>query len=105
MCKVMEHIIPSNAVEHLAPNSLIYDLQHGFRERLSCKTQLLSLIENLAHKISRRKQTDLILLDFSKAFDKVNHSVTLEATFIRNKECHSALDQNLPLVIAVEGCY
>ena len=52
----------------------MYDLQHGFRERRSCETQLVSLIEDLARKTSQGKQTDLILLDFSKAFDKVNHS-------------------------------
>ena len=52
----------------------MYDLQHGFWERRSCETQLVSLIEDLARKSSLGKQTDLILLDFSKAFDKVNHS-------------------------------
>ena len=52
----------------------MYDLQHGFRERRSCETQLVSLIEDLARNTSQGKQTDLILLDFTKAFDKVNHS-------------------------------
>ena len=33
-----------------------------------------SLVEDLARKSSLGKQTDLILLDFSKAFDKVNYS-------------------------------
>ena len=74
LCKVMEHIIASNLVRHLDSNGLMYDLQHGFRERRSCETQLVSLIEDLARKTSQGKQTDLILLDFSKAFDKVNHS-------------------------------
>ena len=31
------------------------------------------LVEDLARNVSKGKQTDLILLDFSKAFDKVNH--------------------------------
>ena len=35
------------------------------------------LIEDLARSASVRKQTDIILLDFSKAFDKVNHSKLL----------------------------
>ena len=74
LCKVMEHIIASNLVRHLDSNGLMYDLQHGFRERRPCETQLVSLIEDLARKISQGKQTDLILLDFSKTFDKVNHS-------------------------------
>ena len=32
------------------------------------------LVEDHARKASMGKQTDQILLDFSKAFDKVNHS-------------------------------
>ena len=52
---------------------ITYDLQHGFRERMSCETQLLQLIEDLARNMTEGKQTDLILLDFSKAFDKVSH--------------------------------
>ena len=52
-------------------------LQHGFREKRSCETQLIMLIEDLARNTSVGKQTDIILLDFSKAFDKVNHSKLL----------------------------
>ena len=74
LCKVMEHLIASNLAKHLDTNGLMYDLQHGFKERRSCEMQLASLVEDLACKSSQGKQTDLFLLDFSKAFDKVNHS-------------------------------
>ena len=55
----MEHIIASNIVKHLDSHGLMYDLQHGFRERRSCETQLVSLVEDLARKSSQGKQTDL----------------------------------------------
>ena len=74
----MEHIIASNLIKHLDSNGLMYELQHGFRERRSCETQLASLVEDLARKSSQDKQTDLILLDFSKAFDKVNNSKLIQ---------------------------
>ena len=54
-----------------------HDLQHGFRERRSCETQLIILIDELSKNMQSRKQTDLILLDFSKAFDKVAHEKLL----------------------------
>ena len=54
-----------------------YDLQYGFRERRSYETRLASLTEDLAHKTSQGKQTDVILSDFSKAFDKVDHTKLL----------------------------
>ena len=74
LCKVLEHILASNIVRHLDGQGLMYDLQHGFREKRSCETQLIMLVEDLARNAGLGKQTDLILLDFSKAFDKVNHS-------------------------------
>ena len=61
-------------VKHLNAHDLLYDLQHCFREKRSCETQLTMLVEDLVRNVSKGKQTDLILLVFSKAFDKVNHS-------------------------------
>ena len=52
---------------------ILYDHQHGFHERRSCETQLIQLVEELFRNTSQGRQTDLILLDFSKAFDRVNH--------------------------------
>ena len=69
----MKHIIASSITKHFNQNNILYDLQHGFRDRRSCETQLLQLIEDLARNMTESKQTDLILLDFSKAFDKVSH--------------------------------
>ena len=67
LCKVLEHILGSNIFRH------VYDLQRGFRERRSCETELIMLVEGLAGSASGTRRTDLILLDFSKAFDKVSH--------------------------------
>ena len=77
LCKVLEYILASNIVKHLDGQGILYDLQHGYREKRSCETQLIMLIEDLARSASVGKQTDIILLDFSKAFDKVNHSKLL----------------------------
>ena len=76
-CKVLEHILASNIVKHLGEHGILYGLQHGFREKRSCETQLIMLIEDFAMSTSVGKQTDIILLDFSNAFDKVNHSKLL----------------------------
>ncbi len=73
----MEHVVTSNLVRHLNQHNILYDLQHGFREKLSCETQLAMLVEDLARNASTGTQTDLVLLDFSKAFDKVSHNKLL----------------------------
>ena len=73
LCKVMEHIIASNLTAHFNKHNILYDLQHGFRQKRSCETQLIQLVEDLGRQLIQGNQVDLILLDFSKAFDKVNH--------------------------------
>ena len=69
----MEHVITKHILNHLESNSLLYDLQHGFRHSRSCETQLLSFVQELAANSDKNIQTDLIIMDFSKAFDKVPH--------------------------------
>ena len=77
LCKVLEHIVASNLVTHLDSHQLLYDLQHGFRSKRSCETQFVMLMENMSRNAIAGQQTDLILLDFSKAFDMVNHEKLL----------------------------
>ena len=72
-CKIQEHILTSNILKHLDKNTILTDCQHGFRARRSCETQLLTLTYELAKSLDKGIQQDLIILDFSKAFDKVPH--------------------------------
>ena len=48
LCKVLEHIVASDLVTHLDSHQLLYDLQHGFRSRRSCETQLVILMEDMS---------------------------------------------------------
>ena len=60
---------------------ILADYQHGFRSQRPCETQLVQfvhdIISNLDHvdgAVNRgHKQTDLIIMDFAKAFDKLPH--------------------------------
>ena len=54
-------------------NNILYDLQHGFRKSRSCESQLLKFIQELAKDNNKNIQTDLIIMDFTKAFDEVPH--------------------------------
>ena len=48
LCKILEHILASNIARHLDEQGLMYDLQHGVWEKMSCETQLIMLVEDLA---------------------------------------------------------
>ena len=77
-CKTFEHIVVSNMMKHLEHHKILTDTQHGFRARRSCETQLLTLVDELAKGLDKRKQLDLAVLDFSKAFDSVPHERLLK---------------------------
>ena len=72
-CKLMEHIVLSHISKHIAVNKILIDEQHGFRQKLSTTTQLISATHDWAHTLQLRGQTDVIFLDFRKAFDRVPH--------------------------------
>ena len=56
-------------MNYLESNNILSD----FRKKRSCETQLLVTVHDLAAGLDRHQQIDAILLDFSKAFDKVPH--------------------------------
>ena len=71
--KVIELIIAFNISKHINKHNALNELQHGFHKKRSCETELIQLIEDLGRQLTLGKQTYLVLLDISKAFDKVNH--------------------------------
>ena len=64
-------------MDHLNTYNIINPIQHGFRPGLSCQTQLILLIEDILRAMDQNYQVDLIMLDFSKAFDTVAHNKLL----------------------------
>ena len=78
-CKLLEHIVLSSIIDHFDRHRVLCDEQHGFRVKRSCESQLLITIDDITRNMEEGDQTDIILLDFAKAFDKVPpQSVILE---------------------------
>ena len=71
--KVMENILASNIMHHLDANFILSETQHSFHHNRSCETQLTSLLYDLTYTFDQRIQTDMVILDFAKAFDTVPH--------------------------------
>ena len=62
---------------HLESNKILIENQHGFRHSRSCETQLLMFVDELLRSMSKGKQIDAVIMDFSKAFDMVPHNSLL----------------------------
>ena len=56
---------------------LDWNFQHGFLNGKSTETQILSVFDNISKVLDGGGQTDIIYLDFSKAFDSVPHHLLL----------------------------
>ena len=76
-CKLLEHIVHSTTMDFLDSNNILTPYQHGFRQGRSCESQLLTTLNDFTKTFNSSGQTDAILLDFSKAFDKVDHKILL----------------------------
>ena len=72
-CKVLKHIISSQVIDHFSKFNILSDAQHRFRPKRSCESQLIITIHEIAQALDQGEQTDVRLLDFQKAFDKVPH--------------------------------
>ena len=77
LIKVFERVMRKHLVSYFEDNNLIPDNQHGFRKNRSCLTQLIEHIDLVLKSLSEGEEVDVIYLDFSKAFDKVDHNILL----------------------------
>lgn len=77
MSKVLEKIINMQLREHTEQNHILPDTQSGFRENHGCSTALANVTDNIMQANDLGKITVLTLIDFSKAFDTINHEVLL----------------------------
>ena len=63
--------------KHFDKHNVLTNLNHGFRKGFSCETQLTITVDDLCRNLDKGIQTDVAILDFSKAFDKVPHDKLL----------------------------
>ena len=63
-----------NRVEN---NKVITRSQHGFVKNWSCQTNLIAFFDKVTKLVDQGNTMDIVDLDFSKAFDKVDHNLLL----------------------------
>jgi hypothetical protein len=71
--KIFEKAIALQIKMHLKQENLLPLLQSGFRSNHSCATALLKISDDIFHACDNGQLTLLVLLDFSIAFDTINH--------------------------------
>ena len=74
MSKVLEKIVFKRLYEYLTENRLLTDKNSGFKKNDSTTNQLLKIVHQIYQDINEGKDTCMVFLDVSKAFDKVWHT-------------------------------
>lgn len=62
-------------MDFIETNKLLSQLQSGFRPHHSCSTAIVKVLDDIRQPFDQGHLTLLCLLDFSKAFDSVNHKL------------------------------
>jgi ribonuclease P/MRP protein subunit RPP40 len=73
----MESIIKDQIVEFLVGKELISKHQHAFLKNHSTASNLLDCLQDWSIGLNSCKQTDVIYIDFAKAFDSIETSKLL----------------------------
>jgi len=75
LSKIFERILNRQMTKYLLDNSLIPRCQSGFRTDYSTTSALVKVLDDLVCDVDQGKTAALMLLDFSKAFDVLNHQL------------------------------
>ena len=71
----MYNLTKTRIIEFMEANDSIFEMQYGFRTGRSCEHALLKAQSLLLDSLSKKEISLLLLIDFSKAFDMVEHTI------------------------------
>jgi hypothetical protein len=69
----MERVINNELMDYLINHKLITSQQHGFLKKKSTCSNLLESVNDWSIALNNRLTTDIVYIDFQKAFDSVSH--------------------------------
>lgn len=75
LSKVLEKIVSEQLDSYLSEKRILPTIQSGFRANHSTTTALLNVTDDIFRANDEGKNTCLVLLDFSKAFDTLDHAI------------------------------
>ena len=80
--KIFEKHVNKHLMNYLNKYKLIHGSQSGFRQKHSCQTALVKLIDQWMSCIDKGELVGSLFIDFRKAFDVVDHSILLKKLYL-----------------------
>ena len=79
--KILERVMYSRFLNYLNKNKILYEFQFGFRSGHSTYMPLIVLVDRISNALEKGECVIGLFLDFSKAFDTINHSILFEKLY------------------------
>lgn len=79
--KIYEKVMYRRIYEFLTLNNILHENQYGFRQGRSCEHALLVAQNAILSSLNKKQVSLLLLIDFSKAFDMVDHRILLDKLY------------------------
>ena len=76
--KIFEKHVNKHLMNYLNKYKLIHESQSGFRQKHSCQTALIKLIDQWMSSIDKGDLVGSLFIDFRKAFDVVDHEILMK---------------------------
>jgi len=77
LSKALENVVSDQIRSYLQTHSLLDPFQSGFQKGRSTATALAHITDDIRYALDNRNITILTLLDFSKAFQSINHNILI----------------------------
>ena len=78
MSKVMEKVVYKRVYQFLTDTGQICETQYGFRSNHSCEHAIAQVVGSVLKNMEMNKSTIAVMLDLSKAFDTIEHSIMIK---------------------------
>ena len=75
--KILERVMYTRLMTFLSENNILTQFQSGFRPNHSTEDVLIRTVEDWRRDVDQGKAIAAVFIDFSKAFDSIEHSLML----------------------------
>lgn len=78
LSKLLERHVHNHLYQYLADNNLLYAWQSGFHRYHRTDTALIKIVDDLLFSADQNRVSGLVLVDYRKAFDMVDHYILMQ---------------------------